>query len=122
VRPVLSIATLFGRKDSLSWRPNGIILVVNTELDRPIHDKRLQLKDALAACQKARADLAHAEEQLAAVAPDAMRDAQAGIQNMESEERDAANRFRTISDELARLHRGKYGKWHITWGRLRPSP
>jgi hypothetical protein len=41
--------------------------------------------------------------------------AEADINRLESEERDAATRFNAISEELAQLHREKYGDWHITW-------
>jgi hypothetical protein len=95
--------------------------MVTSELDREIHEKRLQLKEAFAACQKAREAVAHAQQQFAGVTQETLKDAQAELQRLECEERDTANRFRAISDELAQLHRGKYGEWHITWGGPRPS-
>jgi len=67
-------------------------VIVSAELDRLIHEKRSQLKDAFAA----------------------------EIQSLESEERDAATRFNAISEELVHLHREKDGEWHITWRGPRP--
>ena len=101
-------------------------MVVSAELDRLIHEKRSQLKRAFAAYQKVREAVAHAQSDLAElirldgpdsmhIGPDVLRDAQAEIQRLGSEEGDAATRFKAISDELAQLHRRKYGEWHITW-------
>ena len=42
--------------------------------------------------------------------------AEAEIDRLKSEERDAATRFNAISEELAQLHRKKHGEWHSTWG------
>jgi hypothetical protein len=112
--------------------PNGIILIVSAEFDRLIHEKRSQLRGAFAAYQKAREVLAHAQMQFAGfvradepdsthVAPEVLRDSQAEIGRLESEVRDAATHFNAVSDELAQLHRGKYGEWHLTWRGPLPS-
>lgn len=112
-------------------RPNGIIVAVKAELDRLIHEKRSHLKDAFAAHQKTREALVDARTHLsrlvqgdtpAQIAPDFVRDAQAEIQRLESQERDAATRFNAISEELAQLHCEKYGKWHVTWRGPRACP
>ena len=115
-----------------SSRPGGIILIVSAEFDRLIHEKRSQLRDAFAAYQKAREAVAHAQIQLVGfvradepdsthIAPEVLRDSQAEIGRLESEVRDAATRFNAVSDELAQLHRGKYGEWHVTWRGPLPS-
>ena len=108
-------------------------MFVGAELDRLIHEKRSHLKDALAAYQKTRDAVALAQMRLAEfvrgdepdpthTAPEVPRDSQAEIYRLECEERDAAARFNAISEELAQLHREKYGEWHITWRGPRPSP
>jgi hypothetical protein len=94
---------------------------VSAELDRLIHEKRSQLKEAFASYQKAREALAHAQDKLPGVASESLTDAHAEIQRLESQERVAASQFNAISDELARFHRGKYGEWHFTWRGPRPS-
>jgi hypothetical protein len=102
------------------------MVIVSAEIDRLIHEKRSQLKRAFAAYQKAREAVAHAQSHLSElvrfdgpdsthVGPEVLRDAQAEIQRLGSEEGDAATRFKAISDELAQLHCRKYGEWHITW-------
>jgi predicted nucleic acid-binding Zn-ribbon protein len=103
------------------------MVIVGTELDTLIHEKRSQLKDALAAHQKAREALAQARTHLSGLVRGGGLDyapfagnAEAEIDRLESEERDAATRFNAISEELAQLHRKKYGEWHITWGGSRP--
>ena len=112
---------------------NGTILIVGAELDRLIHEKRSHLKEALAAYQKTRDAVALAQMRLAEfvrgdesdfkhTAPEVLRDPQAAIYRLECEERDAAARFNAISDELAQLHREKYGEWHITWRGPLSSP
>ena len=90
-------------------------MIVSAELDRLIREKRLQLRDALAAYQKSREGVAHAHSALAGIAPEGVTAAQAEIQRLESEEQVAATRFNSISEELAHLHRQKFGDWHITW-------
>ena len=103
-------------------------MIVGTELDTLIHEKRSQLRDALAAYRKAR----EAVVQTRTHPSDGVRGggqaetpiggAKAEIERVESEERGAAIRFNAISEELAQLHRKKYGEWHITWGGTRPLP
>jgi hypothetical protein len=104
--------------------PNGIIVVVSSGVDRLIQEKRSQLKEAFATHQKAREVVAQARTDLLVRGngPDSThmpgevaRHAAAEIQKLESEERDAATRFKAISEELAQLHREKFGEWHITW-------
>jgi predicted nucleic acid-binding Zn-ribbon protein len=104
---------------------------MRAELDRLIHEKRSQLKDAFATHEKAREALADTRTHLlglvqgdgpAQIAPDFVPDAQAEIQKLESQERDAAARFNAISEELAQLHREKYGEWQITWRGPRACP
>ena len=87
---------------------------MSTELDTLIHEKRLQLKDALAVQERAREAVAQARTRLSRL------DANAEIERLESEERAAATQFNTISEELAQLHRRKFGEWHITWRGPRP--
>jgi hypothetical protein len=107
-------------------QPNGIIVIVNAELDRLIHEKRSQLKNAFAAYQEASGAAACARMHLTRlvrgdgsdsthITPDVLHDADVETQRLESEERVAATRLKAISDELAQLHREKYGEWHIRW-------
>ena len=95
------------------------------ELDRLIQKKRTEIKEALAAHQKAREAAAQMRNRLselriaAAVEGtgsglEALQLAEAQIQHLESAEQNAT-RFKAISNELADLHRQKYGVWHITW-------
>jgi hypothetical protein len=65
------------------------MVTVSAELDRLIHEKRSQLKDAFAACRKAREAAANAKTQLTGIAPEGVADAQAEVRRLESEERDA---------------------------------
>ena len=99
----------------------GIMVTVSAELDAIIHEKRSRLKDAFAAYQKAREAAARGYRDLAEVASDRSADAQAEIQRLEIDEREAAARFNAISGEVAELHRVKYGEWHILWRGPRPS-
>ena len=102
------------------------MVIVGTELDTLIHEKRSQLKDALAAHRRAREAVAQARTHLSGLVrgggPDCniAGNAEAEIDRLQSEEHDAATRFNAISEELAQLHRKKYGEWHITWGGPRP--
>jgi hypothetical protein len=99
---------------------------VSAELDRLIDEKRSQLRDAFAAYQKTREAAAHVQMQASGsvradepdathIRPEVLRDSQAETERLESEVRDAATRFNAVSEELAQLHRGKYGEWHVTW-------
>jgi hypothetical protein len=99
---------------------------VPTELDRLIQETRSQLKDAFAQYRKAREAIENARmhrrgDRPAYTAPEAL-ETTPQIQTLESEEQDAAARFNAISDELARLHRGKFGEWPFPWRGPRPSP
>ena len=96
------------------------------ELERLIQEKRSELRAALSAHQKAREAAGQLRNRLSELrlAVDANRTesdlealclAEAKIQGLESAEQKAAIRFNAISDELAHLHRQKYGVWHITW-------
>jgi len=109
------------------------MLVRNMELDRQIQEKRTEMREALAAHQKAREAAAQMRSRLSelriaagteAAGSDleSLRSAEAQAQELESAEKTAATRFNAVSDELAHLHRQKFGAWHITWTgpRLRP--
>jgi hypothetical protein len=90
-------------------------LIVSAELDRLIDEKRSQLRDTFAAYQKAREAAAHVQMEASGSVRAVLRDSQAETERLESEVRDAATRFNAVSEELAQLHRGKYGEWHVTW-------
>ena len=96
------------------------------EIDRLVQEKRLQIRDAFAAHQKAREAVAHIRKHLSGLVrtvgaesaraePGVVRLGEVQIKELESEERNAEARFKAISEDLAQLHRKKYGEWHITW-------
>ncbi|HKE24304.1 MAG TPA: hypothetical protein VKB88_18205 [Bryobacteraceae bacterium] len=99
---------------------------MESDLDILIHEKRSQLKDAFAAHQRSIEAVAEVRSRLSELArdhgpdatpasPEMLQDAEAQIQRLECEERDAATRFNAISKELVGLHRRKHGDWHIVW-------
>ena len=97
------------------------------EIDSLIQQKRSELMAAFVAHLKTR-EVAQdfrmqVSELVLIVGPESptpnlepLRLAQAQLQSLELEERNAATRFDVASEELAQLHRRKYGSWHITWG------
>lgn len=96
------------------------------EVDKLIAEKRSEIREAFAAHQKAHAAVAQMRDRVSELLlagarepaqPDseAVQPAKARLQELELAERDAATRFHAISEELARLHREKYGTWHVTW-------
>jgi hypothetical protein len=104
------------------------------EIDRLLQEKRLQIREAFAAHQKAREAVERARNNLAELLltvgaePAAQSDservqlAKAQLQELESAEEAAAIRFNLISAELTRLHREKYGEWRVTWIGPRSRP
>lgn len=96
------------------------------ELDRLIQEKRTEIKEALSTYQKAGEAVVQIRNRLSelriAAEPkgpgsglEALRLAEAEMQQLEVAELNAATRFKAISDELTGLHRQKCGSWHITW-------
>jgi len=90
---------------------------MGTDFDRLIREKRSELQNAFAAHKNAREAVLEAKRRFGELT----RDAAAGFQLLESEEGRTATRFNAISEELAELHRRKYGDWHITWRGPRSS-
>ena len=96
------------------------------ELDTRIQGKRSEIRDALAAHLKVREAVSQMRQRLSELVynggvesphpePELIQLAKQQIQKLEAEERYAATRFTAISEELAQLHREKYGEWHFTW-------
>jgi hypothetical protein len=103
------------------------------EIDRLIKEKRSQIAEAFAAHQNAREAVAQMRNHLSELLPtvgcepaqpdsDEVQLAKAQLQELESAEHKAATRLNAISEELALLHREKYGSWHITWIGPRQGP
>jgi hypothetical protein len=90
------------------------------EIDELIQEKRSELKEAFASHQKAREAAANMQkrfsELLLTVGPEstkpdpgALQLAKAQLQDLDSAEGKAATRFKVVREELAQLHREKYG-------------
>ncbi len=97
------------------------------EIDTLIQQRKSELKAAFVAHLKTREAAQDARRQfselLLTIDPESstpnlesLRLAQAQLQNLELQERNATAHFDVVSEELAQLHRRKYGSWHITWG------
>jgi hypothetical protein len=101
------------------------------DIDRRIAEKRSEIREAFDVHRKARETaaamrtrlselLVTAREDSATRDPEALERAQAQVQELESAERNAADRFQAISDELSQLHREKFGEWRFPWIGPRP--
>ena len=101
------------------------------DIERLIQEKRSEVREAFAAHEKAHEAVGNMRKRLSELLltvgaesakpdPEVVHLAKAQLRGLESEERNAASRFAAISEELAQLHREKYGSWHITWIGPRP--